>query len=303
MEFAKPLRSLFHLYHIFTLRIFMPSKQPHNACLGALLWLSGVKMAYALGTPHARRDLGSSKRSGLLLKRDAPSTTTYIAIIVSVVGTVTLVTIGICWDLRRRRKASKQRQMEEARHPRQPISYDHFPVEPGEASEHNEAGPTLGQQLNSTVMSAASASPITLPPGAHLASGPIRHFNPDQTHAPDYDTAVAPPIYMHGSETTGPPCPPGLESLHSSSEGTPVTGSHASSRHHVPLSPPSSRPPTASAPPAYSPSDPGSVHTRSAHALDQNSLEALPALPHSSPSSHSSHAAPVPSQQQQPHHS
>ena len=189
--------------------------------------------------------------------------------------------------------------MEEARHPRQPISYDHFPVEPGEAPDHNQAENPLGPPFNPVMSVASTNRPLTLLPSGEAAqpSGP-HSFNPEQTlhtEAPEYEeTGVAPPpftVYMH-AHAAEPPCPPGLESHHSSSLG----GSHTteSSRHHVPLSPPPSRPPTASAPPAYTPSPSDSVLTQSAIALpvSQNVTPAGPQT-HSPPPLPSSHAVPA----------
>jgi len=61
-----------------------------------------------------------------------PAKTTYIAVVVGVVGTLALLSLGICLDIWRRRRRSLARQLEEDQGPRDPSFYARFPPLPGE---------------------------------------------------------------------------------------------------------------------------------------------------------------------------
>lgn len=220
----------------------MPSKQLYNTCFGVLLWLSRAQATWASTEPLAARGpprVRYTQHSARLSKREFTPTTIYITVIVSVVGTAALAAVGICWDLNRRRRASKLREMEEARRPRKPISYDHFPVEPGEASEHSEVevGITHPPKL---AMDASWNRYLTPPPSLLSGSGPISpppSFNPTSMLHPEplhcvYDENSVPPSPFP-ADMQGPlVSPPGLEDHHLS-RGTESpdnsAGSHAPS--------------------------------------------------------------------------
>lgn len=187
-------------------------------------WLKLVFLLISIDATsgHPSPPLELTRRNHDLSKRALPKrTATYIGVVVGIVGTAFVVTAYICWDLNRRRRHSRQRQMEEERYPRPPMSYDHFPVEPGdEVPVISRPAPVM----------ATSSRPITIPPPPE---GLVYEYG--------QDVVLGPPTTTKHRGSMSPP--PGLE--------TAVQRPSA----NVP-SPSSSRPPTASAPPAYTP--PGS---------------------------------------------
>lgn len=269
----------------------------------ALLWLSLSQSVLGMEdtTSPARRSFVNGDRDlHTLSKRAGSSKTTYIAVVVGVVGTLAIVSAGVCWDLHRRRRRSRQRQMEEARHPREPISYDHFPVESEPGAETGSPRVAVNASgINSPptmTMSAAShlapltiqgGSRLTSPPGLELSPPPIAHTRashprdhltsqstqpgglsssqrqPESTPQYEEDAGLhPPPPFFDGDDAApGHRPPPGLEGPNGRVHSNP--NSSSSSRPTLLLTPPPSRPPTASAPPAYTPSDSEAHNTSS----------------------------------------
>ncbi|KAG8835262.1 hypothetical protein FRC17_004569 [Serendipita sp. 399] len=181
--------------------------------------------------------------------------------------------------------------MEEARHPRVPISYDHFPVEDGDAEglqHHGQDVAPSRQPLTTGADLSSRSSPShhhvgslplassTIPPATTTLTYPqpvyaYRHHRPTRSQsssanssvngetAPlasqgdipryeDNEDPILPPPPAFYSDSINPvttirlPPPPGLEDVQRPTDG----------RQEVSSVP--SRPPTASAPPAYTPS-------------------------------------------------
>lgn len=197
--------------------------------------------------------------------------------------------------------------MEEARHPRQPISYDHFPT------DEDESGPMAGNQMNNsrngnlpTMSMASNAAAVSVPRSADgRGRGPIAVpqpvYSPGHRDQPSVQNALGIasstrsswvedevdtrqtgeepltdriPLYseLEASAIEPPPftqdmrqmLPPGLERHTNSSPSVPGTGAATPNTHpQMPLTPPPSRPPTASEPPAYTPSDADTSGTNS----------------------------------------
>ncbi|KAG8838287.1 hypothetical protein FRC18_005203 [Serendipita sp. 400] len=258
----------------------------------ALPLLARASMARAV-TPFygSKRGIEGDNHTISFYKRQLSShTKTYIGVVVGIFGTIVVISAFVCWDLLRRRRASRMREMEEARRPRVPISYDHFPVEDGdgEALQHHSQDVVVGRQpltipagsgsrsspshhhvrpssAASSTIPPASTSPVTYPQPVYA----YRHHRPtrsqsssanssingedapltSQGDAPRYEEAVIPPPPAFYSDpnaptiTSRPPPPPGLEDLQRPAELNPST------------LPALSRPPTASAPPAYTASN------------------------------------------------
>lgn len=136
--------------------------------------------------------------------------------------------------------------MEEA-NVREPISYDRFPVRPGdEPDELPEQPSSSASHLPSVTLGATRHATSYRPPPSSFTSIAI---------AADSSIANTRPSFTIYEEPGSPPPPfanrpPGL-GRPSEDEHFPLT---LHDDNHVNLP---SRPPTASAPPAYSPSDPG----------------------------------------------
>jgi hypothetical protein len=262
------------------------------------------------------------------LSRDT-SKSVYIGVISGILGAIVILTVGVCWNIQRKRIASKRRQLEEARYPRDPASYAHFPVRPGdEEDEAHERGQILegGEREEERGGRTRDVSE----PG----SAPIRSYPAMMSVVPNQQALTQPlhtlqlprlPHALHGSlRSTVPPHllhPSDLAPLHPNIERERADIPQYEEAAALPppffdsavmIHPPglgedgqismrpsmSSRPVTASAPPAYTPSDTGHMTSsshepeleredehehRHEHGHDRNPVPGLSGIHHSGP--------------------
>lgn len=122
-----------------------------------------------------------SSRTNLtsLCFRSETSKATYIGVIVGVVGTVALLSLGICLDIWRRRRRSLARQRDENQEPRNPSFHAQLPRHPVDALEPDNS-PMQEHQSYSPLTQNAPLAPTSAAMPQAVYSGATRSKSPDE---------------------------------------------------------------------------------------------------------------------------